>query len=91
MWKLNQIILVKMNNTFAMLLELPKSIWRFYYEGFKNQTKWSRQLWLIIFIKLFVMFFILKAFFFPNILKSNYNNDQERSDYVIDQLTNPKN
>lgn len=71
--------------------EIPKNIWFFYFEGFKNQHKWSRQVWLVIFIKLFIMFFVLKAFFFPNILKSNYTNDQERSDYVIDQLTNPKN
>ncbi|MDQ1769801.1 DUF4492 domain-containing protein [Labilibaculum sp. A4] len=80
-----------MNNTLNRLLKLPKTIWTFYYEGFRNQSKWSRQLWLIILIKLFVMFFILKLLFFPNFLKTKYDSDQERSDYVIDQLTNPKN
>ncbi|MDM8158971.1 DUF4492 domain-containing protein [Labilibaculum sp. K2S] len=80
-----------MNNTLNKLVKLPKTIWEFYYEGFRNQSKWSRQLWLIILIKLFVMFFILKLLFFPNFLKTKYDNDQERSDYVIDQLTNPKN
>ncbi|MBN1651394.1 MAG: DUF4492 domain-containing protein, partial [Bacteroidales bacterium] len=43
-----------------------------------------------ILIKLFVMFVILKLFFFPNFLKSSFDSDQERSDYVIEQLTNPK-
>ncbi len=69
---------------------IPQKIWRFYYEGFKGQAKWSRQVWLIILIKLFIMFAVLKVFFFPNFLKSKYSNDQERSDYVIEQLTNPK-
>lgn len=50
----------------------------------------GKQLWIIILIKLFVMFAILKLFFFPNFLKSNFDSDQERSDYVIEQLTNPK-
>lgn len=80
-----------MSKTFYRILELPKVIWRFYYEGFRNQGKWSRQVWLLIFIKLFIMFFILKLFFFPNFLNTKYTNDQDRSDYVIDQLTNPKN
>ncbi|MFA9371158.1 MAG: DUF4492 domain-containing protein [Labilibaculum antarcticum] len=80
-----------MNISLKRLVELPKTIWEFYYEGFQNQSKWSRQIWLVILIKLFVMFFILKLLFFPNFLNTKYDNDQERSDYVIDQLTNPKN
>lgn len=51
--------------------------------------KVGKQLWLIILIKLFIMFAILKLFFFPNFLKTNFNSDEERSDYVIEQLTNP--
>ena len=62
-------------------------IFRFYYEGFKSMT-WGRQLWIIIFIKLFIMFAILKVFFFPNFLKTNFKTDKERSDYVIKELTN---
>lgn len=64
-------------------------IFRFYYEGFKNMTV-GRTLWAIILIKLFIMFAILKIFFFPNFLKSNFNNDEERGNYVIEQLTQPK-
>jgi len=47
----------------------------------------GKKLWLIIFIKLFVMFAILKIFFFQDFLGSNFNTDAQRSDYVIDQLT----
>lgn len=64
-------------------------IFSFYYEGFKGMTI-GRTLWLIILIKLFVMFVVLKIFFFPNFLKTNFDTDQERSDYVLEQLTNPK-
>lgn len=64
-------------------------VFKFYYEGFKGMTI-GRTLWLIILIKLFVMFVILKIFFFPNFLKTNFETDQERSDYVLEQLINPK-
>ena len=70
-------------------MTILKKIFNFYYTGFK-EMKVGKQLWLIILIKLFIMFAILKLFFFPNFLKSNFDSDQERSDYVIEQLTNPK-
>jgi len=65
-----------------------RKIFNLYYEGFKNMT-WGKKLWLIIFIKLFILFAILKLFFFPDFLDSKFNSDQEKSDYVIEQLTNP--
>jgi len=49
----------------------------------------GKTLWTIIIIKLIIMFGILKIFFFPNILKRNFNTDEERSKHVIEQLTNP--
>lgn len=64
-------------------------IFFFYYDGFKSMTI-GRTLWTIIILKLFIMFAILKLFFFPNFLKTNFSNDDERSDYVIEQITNPK-
>ena len=47
----------------------------------------GKNLWAIILIKLAIMFLILKLFFFPNYLKTNFDTDQERSDHVIEQLT----
>jgi len=61
-------------------------IFLFYYDGFRSMTV-GRQLWIIILIKLFIMFGILKLFFFPDLLKVKFRNDKERSDYVIEQLT----
>ncbi len=57
-----------------------------YVDGFKNMT-WGKPLWIIIFIKLFIMFAILKVFFFPNFLNSNFDTDKEKSDYVSKELT----
>ena len=60
-------------------------IFNFYLEGFKSMTV-GKTLWIVILIKLFVMFVVLKLFFFPNFLKTNFSSDEERSDYVIEQL-----
>lgn len=66
-----------------------KRIINFYYNGFKTMT-WGKPLWAIILIKLFIMFVVLKVFFFPDLLEKNFNSENERADYVLEQLTNPK-
>ncbi|MCH5319284.1 MAG: DUF4492 domain-containing protein [Paramuribaculum sp.] len=53
----------------------------FYIEGFRNMTI-GRSLWVIIILKIVILFGVLKLFFFPNILKRDYNNDAERADAV---------
>jgi hypothetical protein len=65
-----------------------RRVFRFYYDGFRSMT-WGRPLWGIIIIKLFIMFVILRIFFFPDILQENFETDEERSNHVIEQLTNP--
>lgn len=63
-------------------------IFRFYYDGFRKMT-WGRKLWRIILVKLFIMFAILRLFFFPDLLKRDFASDDERADYVLEQITNP--
>jgi uncharacterized membrane protein len=65
-----------------------KKIFNFYRDGFRNMSGSNRTLWLIIFIKLFIMFAILKIFFFPDFLGSKYKTNEEKSDHVIEQLIN---
>ena len=47
----------------------------------------GKTLWLLIIIKLFVMFVILKLFFFQSQL-GKYDTSQEKSDAVIESLLN---
>ena len=63
--------------------------WDLYYDGFKNMGKWGKQVWIVILVKLFVMFVILKLFFFPNFLKTNFETDEQRGDHVLEKLTEP--
>lgn len=46
-----------------------------YYDGFRSMTL-GRTLWAIILIKLFIMFAILKVFFFPNFLKEHAQGNE---------------
>ncbi len=69
-------------------MKVIKNILNFYIDGFKNMSAHSKKLWVIILIKLFIMFFILKLFFFKNFLNSKFDNDKDKSDYVIEQLIN---
>ncbi len=62
---------------------------RFYIEGFRAMTL-GKTLWAIILIKLFILFFILRLFFFPNILQKDFDTDEERANAVIENLTNPQ-
>ena len=60
-------------------------VWSFYIDGFKSMTI-GKTLWLIILIKLFIMFFILKLFFFPNFLKGK--TEDQKQEYVSEELIN---
>jgi hypothetical protein len=60
----------------------------FYYDGFRNMSEWGNKVWLIIIIKLFIIFAVLKLFFFPDFLNRKFQNDDQRSKYVLENLTN---
>lgn len=65
-------------------------VYRFYANGFRTLTPMSKTLWLIIGLKLFIMFAILKVFFFPNHLrqeadKQNVTNSQWVQQDLIDR------
>ena len=60
-------------------------IWHFYADGFRSMRT-GKTLWLIILIKLFILFFVLRLFFFPNYL-SSYDSDEEKAEHVGAELT----
>jgi hypothetical protein len=66
-----------------------KRIYTFYADGFRNMGV-GRKLWAIILIKLFIMFAVFRVFFFKNYLNENFENDKQRGDYVLEQLTTPE-
>ena len=58
-------------------------VYHLYYDGFRQMTL-GKTLWAIILIKLFVIFIVLKLFFFPNFLKQHAKGDE--SGYVAKEL-----
>ncbi len=63
-----------------------KSVFNLYYDGFVNM-KVGKTLWLLIIIKLFVMFAIIKWLFFPDVLQEKFQTDEQRSQYILNKLT----
>lgn len=55
-----------------------------YYDGFRHMTL-GRTLWAIILIKLFIIFAVLKLFFFPDFLKQHAEEGQEAA-FVATEL-----
>lgn len=68
-------------------MKVLSNILRFYVEGFR-EMKLGKTLWGIILIKLFIMFFILRLFFFPDFLNSRTDSDDEKHEYVGSELIN---
>lgn len=63
-----------------------KGIYEMYRDGFRQMTI-GRTLWLVIILKLIVLFLVVKLFFFPDILKRDYATDEERAAAVRDRLS----
>ncbi|MDE6483192.1 MAG: DUF4492 domain-containing protein [Rikenellaceae bacterium] len=59
-------------------------IYCFYRDGFANMTV-GKTLWVIILIKLFIMFAILKLLFFPSAL-SQFDTPEQKSGHILEQL-----
>lgn len=59
---------------------------RFYTDGFRQMTT-GRSLWVLIIVKLLIIFGVMKLFFFPDILSRDYDTDEERAGAVRTSLT----
>ena len=70
-------------------MHLLNKIYHLYYDGFKSM-KLGKKLWLLIAVKLFILFVIVKWIFFPNVLKTKFDTDAQRSTYILEQLTQHK-
>ena len=61
-------------------------IWNFYRDGFKNMT-WGRPLWILIFLKVIILFAVLRAFFFQPVLAGK--TEEQKIEHVGNQLYQP--
>jgi len=61
----------------------------FYRDGFRGMTV-GKTLWILVLIKLFIIFVVLRLFFFPNYLNSNYKDDKSRANHVRQELIERK-
>ena len=55
-----------------------------YYDGFRSM-RLGKTLWAIILIKLFIIFAILKVFFFPNYISTHADEGRE-SEFVATKI-----
>ena len=62
-----------------------KRLINFYYEGFTNMRT-GKTLWLVIIVKLIIIFVVLRLFFMPDML-SRKAGDGNEADYVSSQIT----
>jgi len=66
---------------------LLKRVSDLYLQGAMSM-RLGKTLWKIIAVKLFVIFFIFKFFFFPDFLEEHFRTDSQRADHVMNVLTN---
>lgn len=67
------------------LTHTASAVWRFYRDGFRSMTV-GRTLWWLILLKLFVLFAILRVFFFQPHLRGK--TEEQRQEYVGNELSN---
>lgn len=60
-----------------------------YTDGFRSMTV-GRSLWILILIKLAIIFLVFKLFFFPDLLATRFDNDADRAAAVRHSLTEPR-
>lgn len=66
-------------------MQTIQKIVTFYRDGFRTMTV-GRVLWAVILVKVFVLFFVVRFFFFPDYLKTNFTTDQQRAAHVAGEL-----
>lgn len=65
-------------------------VFEFYRQGF-SAMRLGKTLWSVIFVKLFVIFVLLKIFVFDENLNSTFASNADKSEFVLRNLINPAN
>ncbi len=67
------------------LVRWVKTLIQLYIDAFRYRL--SRRLFVIIAIKMIIIFAILKVLFFHNYLDEHFKTDKEKAQYVLNNLT----
>lgn len=59
------------------------SIYEFYAEGFRKMT-WGKPLWILIALKVIILFAVLRAFFFEPVLSGK--TEEQKIEHVAGEL-----
>ncbi len=63
---------------------LLSRIWSLYRDGFRNMT-WGRPLWILIILKVIILFGVLKLFFFRPVMAGM--TEEQKSEKVGERLS----
>ncbi len=66
-------------------MKFLSKIFYFYYDGFRNMTL-GKSLWLVILLKLLIIFGFLKIFVYDKSLKVDFKTQEEKSKFVSQNL-----
>ncbi|MGM0623355.1 MAG: DUF4492 domain-containing protein [Campylobacterota bacterium] len=66
-------------------MKAMKSVFFFYYDGFKNMTV-GKTLWKVIIIKLVVILYFLNQVLYEKNFKSEYETYEQKSEFVSKNL-----
>ena len=80
----NICIFAIITNMIGAMRKTITSIWNFYVDGFRNMT-WGRPLWILIFLKVIILFAVLRAFFFEPVLSGK--TEEQKIEHIGMQLS----
>jgi len=66
------------------LKDITVSVWRFYRDGFRNMT-WGRPLVWLILLKVFILFAVLRVFFFKPAMSGM--TEEQKIETVAERMT----
>ncbi len=82
-------MITQLRGVSTTISDTARKVWLLYYDGFRSMTV-GKTLWVIILVKLFLFFVVIKLLFFPNLLQKNFDNDEDRADHVRKELIERK-
>lgn len=64
------------------------NLFRLYKDGFKHMSKDGKLLWKIALLKIFIMFAVIKVFFYPQPAHKTFKTEQEKAEHFYRQYSN---